>query len=148
MLHLEQVTTMTTRIVTLVLSGLLGLTPIAAHAQYDAEWTDEDAGAAPAAPDSSTAAPAEQPPAPPALNSDAWGQDQATASVPPGQWIYTQQYGWIWMPYGDAYAYVPPAGYGAPYAYADLNAGVHPAYPPPPPSTGRSSAMSSALDSR
>jgi hypothetical protein len=31
--------------------------------------------------------------------------------------VYTQQYGWIWMPYADAYTSVPAGGYGAPYAY-------------------------------
>ena len=34
-----------------------------------------------------------------------------------GQWVYTQQYGWVWMPYGDAYSYVPPDGEGEPYEY-------------------------------
>ena len=38
-------------------------------------------------------------------------------SAPPGQWVYTQQYGWIWMPYADAYTYLPPEGYGEPYMY-------------------------------
>ncbi len=39
------------------------------------------------------------------------------SSVPEGQWVYTAQYGWIWMPYADAFTYVPPSGYGAPYMY-------------------------------
>ncbi len=34
-----------------------------------------------------------------------------------GQWVYTQQYGWVWMPYGDGYTYVPPSGEGEPYEY-------------------------------
>jgi hypothetical protein len=25
-----------------------------------------------------------------------------------GQWVYTSEYGWVWMPYGSAYTYVPP----------------------------------------
>jgi hypothetical protein len=37
--------------------------------------------------------------------------------VPPGQWVYTSQYGWVWMPYGDAYTYVPPDGAGEPSMY-------------------------------
>src|ERR1700694_2639861 len=41
--------------------------------------------------------------------------DAQTASS--GQWVYTQQYGWVWMPYGDAYSYVPPDGEGEPYEY-------------------------------
>jgi hypothetical protein len=39
--------------------------------------------------------------------------DQSQAS---GQWVYTGQYGWVWMPYGNAYTYVPPGG-GAPDMY-------------------------------
>jgi hypothetical protein len=31
-----------------------------------------------------------------------------------GQWLYTQQYGWVWMPYGDRYVDVAANG---PYAY-------------------------------
>jgi hypothetical protein len=41
----------------------------------------------------------------------------AGQAVPAGQWVYTQQYGWVWMPYGDAYSYVPPDGQGQPYEY-------------------------------
>jgi hypothetical protein len=26
---------------------------------------------------------------------------------PPGQWVYTNQFGWLWMPYGQQYTYVP-----------------------------------------
>jgi hypothetical protein len=29
-------------------------------------------------------------------------------SVPPGQWVYTAQYGWLWMPYGAEYTQVVP----------------------------------------
>ncbi len=45
------------------------------------------------------------------------------APVPPGQWVYTAQYGWVWMPYASAYTYVPPDGYGEPYMYV-----YHPYY--------------------
>jgi hypothetical protein len=41
----------------------------------------------------------------------------AQPAPPAGQWVYTQQYGWIWMPYGSAYTYVAP-GYDYPYQYA------------------------------
>lgn len=27
-----------------------------------------------------------------------------------GQWVFTDQYGWVWMPYGDRYTYLPPDG--------------------------------------
>lgn len=35
--------------------------------------------------------------------------------VPAGQWVYTTQYGWVWMPYGQSYTYVPDDG--DPYMY-------------------------------
>jgi hypothetical protein len=38
-------------------------------------------------------------------------------SVPAGEWVNTEQYGWVWMPYGDDYTSVPADGYGAPYMY-------------------------------
>ncbi|MBI5610258.1 MAG: hypothetical protein HY902_15380 [Deltaproteobacteria bacterium] len=28
--------------------------------------------------------------------------------MPEGQWVYTAQYGWLWMPYAQAYTYVMP----------------------------------------
>jgi hypothetical protein len=59
---------------------------------------------APPAPQSAT------PPPPPA-------QAAPAPSAPAGQWVYTQQYGWIWMPYGDAYTWAPPDSYGQPYQY-------------------------------
>ncbi len=45
-------------------------------------------------------------PVPPSNDTQASTQEVA----PTGQWVYTDQYGWIWMPYGDAYSYVPPSG--------------------------------------
>jgi hypothetical protein len=33
-----------------------------------------------------------------------------------GQWVYTSQYGWVFMPYGDGYTYLP-AGGSAPDMY-------------------------------
>jgi hypothetical protein len=68
---------------------------------------------------SESAPPAEAPPAPPSRTPPAPpAQAQAQGSpAPAGQWVYTQQYGWVWMPYGDAYTYAPPDGYGEPYMY-------------------------------
>jgi hypothetical protein len=45
---------------------------------------------------------------------------QPPAEAPPpegGQWIYTSQYGWLWMPYSRDYTYVSGDG-GAAYEYA------------------------------
>lgn len=68
--------------------------------------------------------PTQPPPAPPWQGPTAPPPEaQAQASVPPGQWVYTAQYGWVWMPYGSAYVYSPPGGYGQPYLYA-----YYPAY--------------------
>ncbi len=39
-----------------------------------------------------------------------------TAPSPDGQWIYTESYGWVWMPYERSYTYVSPAEDEA-YAY-------------------------------
>ena len=46
-----------------------------------------------------------------------------SGAVPDGQWVDTQQAGWVWMPFGDPYTYVPPDGTGEPLEYvfdADL----------------------------
>jgi len=69
--------------------------------------------------------PAPQPPAQGQLQAPGQAQAQPPGQVKPpagppapsGQWVYTQQYGWVWMPYGEAYTYAPPGGYGAPYMY-------------------------------
>ena len=49
--------------------------------------------------------PGESPPPPP-------GED-----VPSGQWVYTEQYGWLWMAYDDPYTYVPPDDVGEPLQF-------------------------------
>lgn len=103
-------------IATSALLATLAVLPAAARAQDDgyavAETEVTPDGAAPAW---TPPAPAETP-APPA-------QAQPQATTPPGQWVYTQQYGWIWMPYADTYTQVPGNGYGEPYAYV-----YYPAY--------------------
>ncbi len=111
---------MTKLIGTLSLSAAVLLFPALPRAQ-DA-WEDEPprADAAPQAP------PSELPPAPPSEMPAAPQVEapaQSGAPVPPGQWVYTQQYGWVWMPYADAYTSVPANGSGEPYAYV-----YYPAY--------------------
>jgi hypothetical protein len=51
------------------------------------------------------APPGEVPPPPPG------------APLPDGQWVYTQQYGWVWMPFEDQFTFVPPGGAGEPLQY-------------------------------
>lgn len=58
----------------------------------------------------------------PPITSDQAGQfsseDTQAADEDQGQWVYTQQYGWIWMPYSDDYIYTPDESTGgSPYAY-------------------------------
>jgi uncharacterized membrane protein YgcG len=56
-------------------------------------------------------------PAPPPQPTDLPPPPQAQA--PPqgstGQWVFTTQYGWLWMPFGDGYVYAPNGG--DPYEY-------------------------------
>lgn len=49
--------------------------------------------------------PMAQPP-PPAPAPSAAPQPQPVAG-PAGQWVYTNQYGWIWIPYAQEYTYIP-----------------------------------------
>src|SRR5664279_4533883 len=89
-------------------------------------------GLAPAAVQPSEAAPVQlpppppqQPPTPPAQTYQQAPQQQPYAPQaqvqvqdPGGQWVYTTQYGWIWMPYGNQYTYEGTATDTQPYAYA------------------------------
>jgi hypothetical protein len=85
---------------TVILGGLLTgpLAPArAAQAAYDQPSEDgvPAAEAPPTPPPSQAPPPMPGPPTP------------ANQAPPPGQWTYTRQYGWIWMPYGDRFAHVP-----------------------------------------
>ncbi len=67
----------------------------------------------------SATVPADSPPPPP-ITTPAPQRLQSRAeppSVPEGEWAYTEQYGWVWMPYGAAYAVTPEDEYGDPYMY-------------------------------
>ncbi len=82
--------------------------------------TEEGATPAPSTPAPNEAPP--QPPAnpPPPPSGQAAPQAQAPAPAPQiapppapeaqpgGQWSYTAQYGWVWMPYVQSYTYVTP----------------------------------------
>jgi len=69
------------------------------------------------------APPDEQPPPPPARPPAPLVERARPAPAQPappsasGQWIQTQQYGWVWMPYGDQYVYTPEGGGAYPYGY-------------------------------
>jgi hypothetical protein len=106
---------------TLVVSGSLAVLPGTARPQVD-EQADSSgfvAGVAAETAPPSTQAPSELPPSPPSeVPPEPPAQVQPPPSTPPGQWVYTEQYGWIWMAYADSYMHVPPDGYGQPYAYA------------------------------
>ena len=66
-------------------------------------------GQAPAPPPPTANLPSAPAPAPP--------QPSAVApATPEGQWVYTGQYGWVFMPYAQRYTYVPAQG--TPYMYA------------------------------
>jgi hypothetical protein len=70
------------------------------------------AAAQPTAPEPTLA-----PPAPPEMPAPPAEQQALTQEAPAsGQWVYTGQYGWVWMPYGDSYTYQPTDG-GAPDMY-------------------------------
>jgi hypothetical protein len=65
-------------------------------------------------------APGKIPPPPPQnLPAPPGADEQLPADQPAdsGQWVYTDQDGWVWMPYGDDYVYTPEGDSGQPYAY-------------------------------
>lgn len=118
---------MRTRFQALVMLGALTAPAAAMPAvEGDAEWTEweEESPLAATEEDRSPAGsatppsgpPAEPAPAPPARTPPPpQPEEQQAEATTPGQWAYTQQYGWVWMPYADRYLYLPP--YGPPYAY-------------------------------
>jgi hypothetical protein len=38
------------------------------------------------------------------------GPPPTQAQTSTGQWVYTSEYGWVWMPYDSGYTYAPPDG--------------------------------------
>ena len=96
---------------TLVMITALAVVPLKATSEEpDDDWVLSSTQAVqPVGP--STQPPAEPPPPPPAVRPAA-PSEPAQASSPgnptdTGQWVHTEQYGWVWMPYGDDYTYVP-----------------------------------------
>ena len=107
-------------ITTSALLAALTVVPALARAQDEGGYVAAEPEASPdsAAPAYSPPSPGETPPPP-----QPQAQPQQAAPVTPGQWVYTAQYGWIWMPYSDSYTSVPTNGWGEPYAYV-----YYPAY--------------------
>jgi hypothetical protein len=63
--------------------------------------------------------PGSLPPAPPAVAPAApvSGPQVRQAELPSGQWVFTEQYGWVWMPYSPAYTFTPDYQRGDPYMF-------------------------------
>jgi len=84
--------------------------------RYDSRDDQAPQAEAPPPPQAAPPPPVAQP-APPvaqqAAPAPAPMQAQAQAN---GQWVYTQQRGWLWMPYGEQYVYAPE-GVAQPSAY-------------------------------
>ncbi len=63
----------------------------------------------------------QEPPTPPADEPQNWPAESRAGSMPAtpsdGQWVFTQQYGWVWMPYGAKYVSEGSTGDETPYAY-------------------------------
>lgn len=57
------------------------------------------------------------PPAQPPQTAYAPAAPAAPAPVPEGEWVFTQQYGWVWMPYAGDYVSVPQVAGALPQAY-------------------------------
>ncbi len=66
-----------------------------------------------------TPPPGNSPPPPPA-GAPAPPASEIGAVPPPapaGEWVFTEQYGWVWMPSSPAYTFTPDYEYGDPYMY-------------------------------
>jgi uncharacterized membrane protein YgcG len=74
----------------------------------------EDYAPQPVQPDG--AAPTWVPPPPTEVDVTTGEQVAVQSTTPAGQWVYTSQYGWVWMPYGNSYTYLPTSG-SAPNMY-------------------------------
>lgn len=66
----------------------------------------------------------EPPPPPPQADSPAQQAGYVVAQAAPveappatGQWVFTQQYGWVWMPYGPNYTYVDASNAAYTWSY-------------------------------
>jgi hypothetical protein len=77
------------------------------HAQPDSAAPATQPPALPATPGNAEKGAA--PPAAPATPATPATPTTTTdGKFPPGQWAYTSQYGWTWMPYAPEFVYQPP----------------------------------------
>ena len=93
------------------LTLLLVAAPVLVLAQVPAEPSTpppppETAPTEPPPPPPAAAAETPPPQPPPGPAAPPVAAPQASG-VPGGQWVYTYQYGWLWVPYGQQYTYVP-----------------------------------------
>lgn len=128
---------METRVLALVLVGAASI-PMRAMAQDTLETSREEPGdstdpgpldavdeSTTGAPTPPTPMPTEQPspvgavPPPPNVQQhQAQQAPSVSPTLPTGQWVYTQQYGWVYAPYDQTYTYVDPnATYAQAYIY-------------------------------
>jgi hypothetical protein len=98
------------------IAGFLGIVLVGAAGVAGAQEAIEPA------PFPDTAAPTVAPPAPPSMmpappSAQYQAQIQVAPSAVSGQWVFTSQYGWVWMPYGAQYTYQPTGDDGVPCSY-------------------------------
>jgi hypothetical protein len=55
-------------------------------------------------------APTWVPPPPTQVDATTGLEVEVQQAAPAGQWVYTSQYGWVWMPHGNGYTNVPAGG--------------------------------------
>ena len=106
---------MTVRVFKLVLCAALGSMPVLARPATPP--AEADAPAAEVVPTEPAPAEVPQPAASPASPVSPGQVQPLAARTVSGQWVFTRQYGWIWMPHGAAFTYAPPGGHGEPLAY-------------------------------
>lgn len=94
------------------MSRQYGATP--APPSYAPQAEADNPAAQPSAPE-----PGNTPPPPPAVAPAPPVPTAAAqqAGAPSGEWVFTQQYGWVWMPYGASYTFTPDYERGDPYMY-------------------------------
>jgi hypothetical protein len=100
--------------------ALIYALPLLVAGSSVARAQDVDYGPPPEVVQPTAPMPEQQPPPPPPPEAYPQVSPQPAPPVPApaaGQWVYTGQYGWVWMPYGPGYTYDGAAGDPTPYSY-------------------------------